>query len=59
MKHMEAKLDRTSNDVEQLRENQEELTSAYHVGERADTISRVPSAITTVDKSPITAETVS
>ena len=47
---MEAKLDRTSNNVEQLQENQEELESAYHVGFRADTISHVPSAITTGDR---------
>ena len=55
---MEEKFDRTSNNVEQLHENQEELASAYHVGERSDTISRVLSAITTVDITPISAETV-
>ena len=42
MKHMEAKLYRTSNNVEQLHENQDKQTSAYHVGERMDMISRVP-----------------
>ena len=52
-------MDHTRNNIEQLHENQEELASAYHVGERMDMISRVPSAITTVGKSPITAETVS
>ena len=55
---MEEKFDRTSNNVEQLHENQEELASAYHVGEWTDTISREPSAITTVDRTPISAETV-
>ena len=38
---IEAKLDRTSNNIEQLHENQEELVSAYHVGLRTDTISIV------------------
>ena len=52
-------MDHTRNNIEQLHENQEELASACHVGERMDMISRVPSAITTVGKSPITAETVS
>ena len=55
---MEEKFDRTSNNVEQLHENQEELASAYHVGEWTDTISREPSAITTVDRTPISAEMV-
>ena len=58
MKHMEAKLDRSRDNVEQLHENQEELAFAYHLGERTDTISRVPSAITTGDRTAISAEMV-
>ena len=58
MKHMEAKLDRASDYIEQLYENQEELASAYYIGERMDTISHVPSAITTGDRTLISAETV-
>ena len=54
---MEAKLDRASDNVEQLHENQEELAYAYHLGERTETISRVPSAITTGDRTPVSAET--
>ena len=38
MKHMEAKLDQASDNAEQLHENQEELASAYNIGERTDTI---------------------
>ena len=57
-KEMEAKLYRTSNNVEQLHENQGELESAYHVGFSADTISRVPSAITRGDRAPHSTETV-
>ena len=55
---MEAKLDRASDYIEQLYENQEELASAYYIGERMDTISHVPSAITTGDRTLISAETV-
>ena len=51
-------MDRASDNVEQLHENQEELASAYHLGERTDTNSRLPSMITTGDSSPISAETV-
>ena len=40
-------MDRAINNVEQFHENQEEIASAYHIGEWTDTISRVPSAITT------------
>ena len=58
MEHMEAKLECARANVEQLHESQEELASAFHVGERTDTISRVPSAITTDDRTPISAETV-
>jgi len=58
MKYMEVKLDRTSNHIEQLHENQEELASAYHVGEWMDTISRVQLAIAIVDRALINAETV-
>ena len=55
---MEAKLDRARNNVEQLHKNQEELASSYHLGERTDTISRVPSAITTDDRTAVSAEMV-
>ena len=58
MKHMEAKLERARDNVEELHENKEELVSPYHLGERTDTISRVPSAITTGDRTGISAEMV-
>jgi len=59
MKNVDAKLDLTSNSIEKLHENQEELASAYHVDERTETISHVPSVITTVNKTPINAKMVS
>ena len=40
MKRMKAKLDRTSDNAEQLNESQEELASAYNISERTNTISR-------------------
>jgi len=55
---MKANLSRASGNVEQLHENQEELASVYHIGERKDTISCVPSANTIVDRTPISAKTV-
>ena len=55
---MEATLERARDIVEQLHENQEELASAYHLGERTGTSSRVLSAFTTGDRTPISAETV-
>ena len=58
MKYIEAKLNRTSNNIEQLHENQEELASAYNAKERSETISRVPSAITMANGTTISAETV-
>ena len=54
---MEAELDRAHDHIEHLHENQEELASTYCLGERTDTISRVPSAITTGDRTPVSAET--
>ena len=47
-------LTRTNNNMEQLHENQDELESAYNVGLRAETGSRVPSAITTGGGTQIT-----